>query len=465
MFKLQQLHKVYGPVVRINPHEIHVDDASWVDKLYVGAAGGQRDKYPPAARLAGTPEAVFGTVHHDIHRRRRTAISSLFSKAAVATSESIIHRNTNLLLKNIEKQITQTGSAELRKTYLALATDNIIDYCFDESLNLLGSDERATAWKKTIDAVACLNPVVRQFNWMIPLAMYLPLSLLEILHPDMTRIVKLRRDMEVQARSTIKMYSDSEQGKKRSDGRQNLYQAILSSNVLPPAEKTAYRMAQEGFVSVGAGAETTAMVLTAATFHILTNHDQILLPLKEELNGIMTNRDINASLKDLERLPWLSAIIKESLRITGLISSRLPLISPKEPLQYRNWVIPPRTPVSMTLRDILLDPNVFDNPMEFRPERWLSGNPDLERIGHNWLPFGRGGRMCLGMHFALAELYIVLAAVFGDKEFELHDTIRSRDIDAARDCFVGEVSPDSLGVRIRYGEAQLMNGMRGAAMI
>lgn len=51
----------------------------------------------------------------------------------------------------------------------------------------------------------------------------------------------------------------------------------------------------------------------------------------------------------------------------------------------------------MTLRDVLLDPDVFDEPMSFKPERWLSSNPDLLRIMHNYVPFGRGSRMCLGM--------------------------------------------------------------------
>jgi cytochrome P450 len=56
-----------------------------------------------------------------------------------------------------------------------------------------------------------------------------------------------------------------------------------------------------------------------------------------------------------------------------------------------------QTPISMTLRDVLLDPQVFDDPMEFRPERWLDSNPELERISRNYLPFGRGSRMCIGM--------------------------------------------------------------------
>jgi hypothetical protein len=134
----------------------------------------------------------------------------------------------------------------------------------------------------------------------------------------------------------------------------------------------------------------------------------------------------------------------------------------------------------MTLRDVLLDPEVFHEPMSFRPERWLSSSPDLQRHMRNYVPFGRGSRMCLGMkyvhlfpflsfHFcnlehightshkfltafslALAELYITIACLFRRKEFALHDTTWERDVNIVRDCFIGDSSPESQGIRIKY---------------
>lgn len=51
----------------------------------------------------------------------------------------------------------------------------------------------------------------------------------------------------------------------------------------------------------------------------------------------------------------------------------------------------------MTYRDILLDPEIFENPMSFEPGRWISTKLGFERLSRNFLPFGRGGRMCLGV--------------------------------------------------------------------
>lgn len=50
---------------------------------------------------------------------------------------------------------------------------------------------------------------------------------------------------------------------------------------------------------------------------------------------------------------------------------------------------------------------------------------------------------------ALAELYIVVACLFRRFDLQLHETFRERDIDTARDCFIGETSPESVGVWIK----------------
>lgn len=58
---------------------------------------------------------------------------------------------------------------------------------------------------------------------------------------------------------------------------------------------------------------------------------------------------------------------------------------------------------------------------------------------------------------AMAHLYITLAMMFRRYDFELHDTIWERDIRIVRDCFVGEVSPDTKGVRIKHAHKPLYN--------
>ncbi|KAI0204166.1 cytochrome P450 [Astrocystis sublimbata] len=460
MHKLDELHEHYGPVVRINPHEIHIKDSSWLDTLYIHPSQGVRDKYPPAAHLTGTPDGVFGTISHAIHRKRRAVVSPLFSKSVAAASETAIYESVEKMLARIDRQISYNGCAEMRMNFLAFSTDLLAEHAFGKSLNLLHDDDKALNWQRTIRAVAHLTPIGRQFPWLMPVALKLPVRPLEYIVPDIARIVGLRRDMKMRAEEAIKSHEACDKSeladkipKQTSNGIHRLYQGILSSKLLPDSEKSADRMAQEAFVTIVAGGETTARVLTMAMYCILASPAQVLKRLRSELVEIMPEPTTQVSIPALEALPYLTAVIKESLRITALVTSRLPQVSPKERLQFREWVIPPGTPVSMTLRDILLDPDVFDEPFEFRPERWLPSNPKLPDMIRNYVPFGRGSRSCLGMNLAMAEMYIVIACMFRRVDFDLHDTIKERDIDTVRDCFIAEVSPETKGVRIKYASS------------
>lgn len=85
----------------------------------------------------------------------------------------------------------------------------------------------------------------------------------------------------------------------------NVFESILASKGLSAAEKGENRIAQEGFVVLVAGGETTARVLTTATYHLLANRETALLRLKEELASVMPEPDTQVDVKSLEQLPWL----------------------------------------------------------------------------------------------------------------------------------------------------------------
>jgi hypothetical protein len=99
----------------------------------------------------------------------------MFSKRAVNNAESMIHVKVETLCKRLQKQLENSGIAELRKNYLALTTDTLSCYAFEDSLDLLDNEQEAINWQKTIKAVAILTPLARQFTWIIPLALKLPM--------------------------------------------------------------------------------------------------------------------------------------------------------------------------------------------------------------------------------------------------------------------------------------------------
>ncbi|KAF4636353.1 hypothetical protein G7Y89_g1725 [Cudoniella acicularis] len=261
------------------------------------------------------------------------------------------------------------------------------------------------------------------------------------------RKLRLVKDMHNHAERFLEgLALKGEGGYEKEEGPRLLQ--ILHDSPLPPEEKTLSRLSQEAFLVVIAGAETTARHLTVGLYHILTN-PRVRARIRKELEEVWIERDEIPELSVLQKLPWLTAAIKEIFRITGLITSRLPLVAPTE-VKVAGWMIPPKTPMSITIRKVLLDPEIFEDPDEFLPERWIEDHEKYNPEGEQYLvTFNKGTRMCSGMDIAYAEMYFVLAMMIRRFNLELFETKKERDIDVVRDCAIGKPSKETLGVRVK----------------
>jgi len=216
---------------------------------------------------------------------------------------------------------------------------------------------------------------------------------------------------------------------------------------LPPAEKTVTRLVDESTTVMGAGIMTTAWVMSTATFHI-TNTPSIQQKLHHELVNALPDPTQPLEWVKLEQLPYLKACVLEGLRVGFGITTRMPRLA-DYPLKYKDWVIPPRASVSMSIPDMMHDERVFPNPYKFIPERWLDSPkaPSGKPLEHYLYPFGGGSRICLGMNLAYAEIYLALAAMFRRFTFELYETDQS-DFDFGHDFFIPIPKLDTKWLRV-----------------
>lgn len=87
-FKIAQLHERYGPIVRISPYELHINDPAYFEKLY--RQDGRWNKYDWAYDAFGAPMSAICTIDHEMHKRRRAPLNMFFSKANVASRQGIV---------------------------------------------------------------------------------------------------------------------------------------------------------------------------------------------------------------------------------------------------------------------------------------------------------------------------------------------------------------------------------------
>jgi cytochrome P450 len=145
-----------------------------------------------------------------------------------------------------------------------------------------------------------------------------------------------------------------------------------------------------------AGTDTTANALVNVTWGVL-NNSQILKTLQTELRLAIPDKNEITDWAILESLPYLRAVIKESLRFSYGVSGRIPRTVPPSGATFCGQSIPPGTSVAHSAYCYHTDDNMFADAKIFRPERWLESAEKYQELENRMLSFSRGSRSCLGI--------------------------------------------------------------------
>jgi cytochrome P450 family 110 len=219
------------------------------------------------------------------------------------------------------------------------------------------------------------------------------------------RFLRLRRQIDALLDAEIATRRANE-GAERSDVLHLLVAARDEAGV--PMTNTQLR--DELMTLLLAGHETTATALAWTVHRVLTEpgvHER----LQTELVGATRNGRLVVG--DLGRLEYLDAVIKETLRLNPVVPDVMRLV--KQPLRIGGVEIPAGVGVCPNIYGAHRRPEAWPEPDRFRPERFIGTRPNP----YEFLPFGGGGRRCLGMAFALYEMKVVLATLFARAEFAL----------------------------------------------
>jgi cytochrome P450 len=180
-----------GPIVRISPYELHVNDPAFLPVLYAGQAK-RRDKYAWATRIFGGSGAAIATVSHEVHRMRRAAMNRYFSKESVRRLEPILSANFEKLVEKLG-EFKRTGQpVNVNLPFSAFTSDIITEYCFGESHRWL---DKPGFNAKFIDMMASVHEMAapaKQFNFMV-LVDRLPDWFVEKQDAGMASFIQFRR--------------------------------------------------------------------------------------------------------------------------------------------------------------------------------------------------------------------------------------------------------------------------------
>ncbi|KAF2667975.1 trichodiene oxygenase [Microthyrium microscopicum] len=455
--EVARMHSQYGPIIRIGPEQLHCNDPAFTDKVYPGGRA-KRDRFQWAVAAHGP--SIFGTIDHNLHRKRRAPLNTFFSKASISKLETLIHPLSHRLCDILLARAGTGEPVNVNDAYSCFSSDVIITYCFGQPGGFLDKDDFDNGIREGIHITLATLPLLRQWPWI------------RLIYGGMnTFLTYMGQSVPSHVKSGLA--GAVEKGEQDSRlYRRSIFNELLDSN-LPAEEKSERRLLAEALNMIGAGTETVAWTLSVGTYHLLAK-PEILHKIKTELDTIVTDPNDLPAWSVLEQLPYLisltpillihlpiishSAIIKEILRLSYGVATRIARSAPDEALQYTgtfksnpiSWTIPTGTAISMTTAIMHHDESIFPDSHEFIPERWLKDDGtrrmDLDKY---LLSFNKGSRQCIGINLAYCELYVALTALILKvfPRLELFETTEA-DVKYDHDMFVPMPYKGSKGVRV-----------------
>ncbi|KAD4385680.1 hypothetical protein E3N88_25849 [Mikania micrantha] len=165
-----------------------------------------------------------------------------------------------------------------------------------------------------------------------------------------------------------------------------------------------------------AGTETTATTVEWAMTHIIGDRN-IMNKIQEELAEVV-GLENKVEESHAPKLKYLEATIKETLRMYPIVPFLIPR-SPSKTCTVGGYTIPKGCTIILNVWSIQRDPHYWENPLEFRPERFLNTSWDFKGTNLVYFPFGSGRRICAGLPMAEKMLMYILASLLHSFDWRL----------------------------------------------
>ncbi|MBA0646630.1 hypothetical protein Goklo_014580 [Gossypium klotzschianum] len=174
-----------------------------------------------------------------------------------------------------------------------------------------------------------------------------------------------------------------------------------------------------------AATETTTSTIEWAMAELLHN-PQALLEARRELKKIIGKGNL-VEESNVTCLPYLQAIVKETLRLHPPAPFLIPRKAEAD-IEVHNFVVPKGAQVFINAWVIGRDPNFWEEPDLFRPERFIRSEMDVKGKDFGLIPFGGGRRICPGLPLAMRMLHSMLGTLIHSFDWELEDGVAPENL-------------------------------------
>uniref|UniRef100_A0A0K8TU13 Cytochrome P450 CYP75B95 n=1 Tax=Picea glauca TaxID=3330 RepID=A0A0K8TU13_PICGL len=168
-----------------------------------------------------------------------------------------------------------------------------------------------------------------------------------------------------------------------------------------------------------AGTDTTSSTVEWAIAELI-RHPEMMRKCQQEIDSVMRGEQRRVKESDLQKLTYLQAVVKETFRLHPSTPLLLPRLA-AEACEIEGYYIPKNARLMVNAWGMQRDPDVWERPLEFDPNRFVGSNVDVRGSDFQVIPFGAGRRICAGMSMGMRMVQLILATLLHSFDLSLPD--------------------------------------------
>ncbi|KAL7946971.1 cytochrome P450 [Trichoderma barbatum] len=398
--RILALHQKYGPFVRVAPDHVAICHPDAMEDLQGHRKHGQLENGKDKARNMISVGSIIGANSAD-HARIRKSVANALSQHAMLEQQPLILSHIDKLFEAFRK-FSATGEAFDALSWYNYTTFDIIGDlafgepfgCLDESIyhpwvTLVFNSLKNIAYDTTFRRMGLIYKV---------LVLLIPKSIVNKMkeHNELSAQKVHRRLNNTEDRKDFMTYMTAREGKDAL----TMQELIVNAGVI-----------------IIAGSETSATVLSAATYYLGINPEPLKKLCDEVRSTFATEEEMD--LLSVSRLPYMLAVLNEAMRLHPAVPAPAPRTINEMGDTIAGRFVPPGTTVDIWGWAAYHFPDYWAQTEEFIPERWLN-DPRFENDKRKvFNPFSIGPRDCIGKNLAYAEMRLILARLIWNYDIEV----------------------------------------------
>ncbi|RCI10212.1 hypothetical protein L249_8514 [Ophiocordyceps polyrhachis-furcata BCC 54312] len=405
--QLVRLHEEYGPFVRISHDEISVSHPQAVQQIFISPL-----HKAPWYKVAAVPDQRFQTPMSTLDpaekRERSKHVASAYFLSNILRSEDEMDVLLGKFMRWMDRFADEQEPAPLDEFFSYFAYDLVGDMHFSQEFGYLDTGSDVNKSIAAFSVFSAYAVVAGYFPRLLALTvanrLVGSLGMLPMGHLYNTIVQSLdKRRSKVASRFDFVAHWLKEHDKNPSDFSMTDLYAVTVNSIL-------------------GGSDTTATALQSLTYHII-RHPTAYRRIRDEVDEAQC-RDAIVSFEDARKLPYLTACIKEALRVFSPLTLSLARVAGKQGVSIDGRVFRSGTKLSIhPWVEHLSKENWGEDASEFDPDRWLV--PEVGAREKHWIPFGAGFNSCPGQHLVKVAIHKMAATLVRDYDIRLVDKTKA----------------------------------------